>query len=143
MTGAVRKMGVVLLVAALVGSLLFVTATPALTQPIRVRIKLGVSDRTPPKDEKVIFFGRLKSRNKKCIRNSTVLLRRKGAGVVDVDKTDRQGEFFFVVKPRRGRYVAKFRGKTITKPGYGYGYGGEIRRCRKAKSRVIRIRPAR
>jgi hypothetical protein len=58
-----------------------------------------------------------------------------------VDKTDRQGEFFFVIKPRRGRYVASFPGKTITKP--GYGYDGETKRCSAAKSRIIRIQPAR
>jgi hypothetical protein len=147
MTGALRKVGVALLVAAMVGSLLFVSATPALTKPIKVRIKLGVSDRTVRKHQKVVFFGRLKSKKKKCIRNSKVVLKRKGVGVVDRDRTDREGEFRFRIdpQPNRGRYFAKFRGKKIRKPGYGYGYGygGGTRRCGKAKSRIIRIRPAR
>jgi hypothetical protein len=145
MTGALRRVGVVLLVAAMVASLLFVTAEPATTRPVKVRIKFGVSDRTVRKNQKIVFFGRLKSKKKKCIRNSKVLLKRKGVGVVDRDRTDREGEFRFRIdpQPNRGRYFARFRGKKIKKPGYGYGYGGGKRRCGKAKSRVIRIRPAR
>ncbi len=147
MTGALRKVGVALLVAAMVGSLLFVAATPGLTRPIKVRIKFGVSDRTVKKNQEIVFFGRLKSKKKKCIRNSKVFLKRKGVGIVDRDRTDREGEFRFRIDPRpnRGKYRAVFKGKKIRKPGYGYGYGygGGKRRCGKAKSRVIRIRPAR
>jgi hypothetical protein len=55
MTGPLCRVGVVLLVVALVSSLLFVPATPAFTQPIKVRVKFGVSDRTPPKNEKIVF----------------------------------------------------------------------------------------
>jgi hypothetical protein len=146
MTGALRKVGVALLVAAMIGSLVLVAATPALTKPIKVRIKFGVSDRTVKRNQEIVFFGRLKSKKKKCIRFSKVYLKRKGVGVVDVDRTDREGEFRFRIdpQPNRGRYFARFRGKKINKPGYGYGYGygGGKRRCGKATSRVIRIRPA-
>jgi hypothetical protein len=145
MTGALRRVGIVALVAALVGSLLFVGAEPALTKPVKVRIVgFGVSDRTVRPHQKIVFFGRLKSKKKRCIRHSKVYLKRKGTGVVDVDRTDRDGEFRFRIdpQPNHGRYFARFRGKK-GKPGYGYGYGGRKRRCGKATSRIIRIRPAR
>lgn len=79
------------------------------------------------------FRGRVKSRARKCERNRTVVLRRKGDGEVDRTRTNRRGRYSFATPGRRaqrGRYFAVAKRKNTPGP----------RDCRKARSRTVFVR---
>jgi hypothetical protein len=148
MTSAVRRMTAVLIAVAMVAAMVFFTSEPAKTA-IKSKVKLSVSDKTVKPHEKILFFGKVKSRKHKCEKNRKVVLKRKRTGKVKSKKTDGEGEFSFRIdpKPNRGRYYVVAKKKRIKRGGYGgygygYGYDGARRTCRKARSRTIRIRPA-
>jgi hypothetical protein len=144
--GVLRRAIVAVLVVALVGTMLLVSANRGQTRPIRTRVTLHVTDRTVRPHQKIIFFGKVKSRRAKCRRNRVVVLKRKGTGAIKRKRSDREGEFRFRIdpKPNRGRYFVVVKRKRISRPGYGYpyGYGGRRDTCLRARSRTIRIRPA-
>ena len=132
-------------IAALVGSMVLVNVRTASTQPIRTRVSFKVTDKTVKPKQRIRFFGKVKSPRAKCRRGRIVVLRRKGTGRVKQTRSDREGEYRFRInpKPDRGRYFVRVKPKFVN-IGYGYaGYGySERRRCRPAKSKIIRIRPA-
>ena len=144
--GFKRAMGAALVVA-LIASVLLIAAKPARTA-VRTRVSIHVTDRTVRPNQKINFFGKVKSPRRKCERRRTVVLKRKGTGKVKRDVTDREGEYRIRINPRpnRGRYFVVVKPKRIRVAGYGgysgYGYDPRFRRCAKARSRTINISPA-
>jgi hypothetical protein len=144
--GAMRRIIITIVIAALVGSMLLIGADPGTTAPVRTKVGLRVTDKTVGPRQKILFFGKVKSPKGKCRRNRKVALFRKGTGKLKQKKTDGEGEYRFRINPRpdRGRYYVKALKKKFKRGGYGYyGYGGGNRRCRVDKSKVIKIRPRR
>ena len=148
MTGGVRATRWVItavVIAALVGSMVFVSVQTASSQRIRTRVGIKVTDRTVKPKQKIQFFGKVKSPRGKCRRGRVVVLKRKNKGKVRQKRSDREGEYRFRINPKgdRGRYFVKVKPKFANigygTPGYGYT---ERRKCRGTKSRIIRIRPA-
>jgi hypothetical protein len=144
MTLAVKRLIGVFLALALVASMVFITAEPAQTKGIKTKVTFKTTDRTVKPDQKILFFGKVKSKKKKCEKRRKVVLKRRGTGKVDTDRSDGEGEYRFRLNPEPdlGTYFVKVKKKKIRVRGYGYGYGGKKKRkCKKAISRDITIRP--
>jgi hypothetical protein len=145
MTGAVRRVTAVVIAAAMIAAMVFFTSEPAETKAIKTRVTLRVDDKTVRPNEKVLFFGKVKSKKNKCKKNRKVILKRKGTGKIKKKRSDGEGEFSFRHNPNpdRGRFYVVVKKKKIRKGGggYGYGYGGKKRKCKRAVSRTIKIRP--
>ena len=150
MTSAVRRMTAVLIAVAMVAAMVFFTSDPAKTA-IRTRVTLRVDDKTVKPNEKVLFFGKVKSKKGKCKKNRKVVLKRKGTGKIRQKRSDGEGEFSFRHNPEpdHGRFYVVVKKKKFKKGygggggyGYGYGYGAKKKKCKRARSRTIRIRPA-
>jgi hypothetical protein len=143
MTGAVRRMTAVVIAVAMVAAVVFFTSDPAKTA-IKTRVTFHVTDKTVKPNQKVLFFGKVKSKKKKCKRHRKVVLKRKHTGKVKTDKSDREGEYMMKINPEpdHGTYYVVVKKKTIKSGGYGYGYGGGKKKCKRVRSRNIRIRPA-
>jgi hypothetical protein len=152
MTGAVRRLTAVVIAVAMVAAMVFLTSDPAKTA-IRTRVSFNVDDKTVKPNEKVLFFGKVKSKKNKCKKNRKVVLKRKGTGKIRSKRSDGEGEFSFRHNPNpdHGRFYVVVKKKRIKTGGgggggygygYGYGYGAKKKKCKKAVSRTIRIRPA-
>jgi hypothetical protein len=130
-----RTVALSLLVTLLSGVLVVGAATVAVAHFDDSRVSLGVSDRTVRPNQRITFFGRLRNEHRNCRRGELVQLIRRGSGVVETDRTDRQGEFSFRhnPQPNRGRFFARYNGKGR------FGYNNR-HRCGADSSRTIRIR---
>lgn len=86
--------------------------------------------------ERVVVFGRLASAAATCRRRKMIELRERRPGddpVLASDRTDAEGEYRFVLRPRRDVSVyARFAGSFVSS--YGHQH-----RCRGDNSRTIRI----
>jgi hypothetical protein len=86
--------------------------------------------------QRVVVFGRLRSAAAVCPRRKLIQLRERRRGVDPVlarDRTDAEGEYRFVLRPRRNLILyTRFAGSFASS--YGHRH-----RCRADNSRTIRI----
>jgi hypothetical protein len=93
----------------------------------------------PPIDrgDKVVVFGKLKSAQRDCRADETVILFRKKRGPdrrLGTDQTDNEGEYRFKLRPRRSmRVYTRFSGSVQTS--YGHSHT-----CTASRSKTIRLR---
>jgi hypothetical protein len=117
----------------------FVCAGAASAHVIDARTQLTI-DRVPggkvDPGKRVVVFGKLRSSATVCRPRKLIELRERRPGrdpVLDKDRTDAEGEYRFVLRPKRDLVVyARFAG-TLTSS-YGHRH-----RCRGDNSRRIRI----
>lgn len=149
MTVAVKRLIGVFVALALVATMAFLAAEPAQSKGIKTKVTFHVTDRTVKPDQKILFFGKVKSKKHKCEKKRKVVLKRVGTGKVKSDKSDGEGEYKIRINPEpdHGRYYVVVKKKKIKVKGgggygYGYGYGGKkTKKCKKAVSHTIKIRP--
>jgi hypothetical protein len=145
MTVTVRRLTGVVIAAALIAAMVLVTAEPAKTA-INTTVTFKVTDKTVKPNQKVLFFGKVKSKKAKCEKKRKVVLKQVGEGKIDSKKTDAEGEYSFKhdPEPDLSSYFVKVKKKKI-KVGGGYGYYGygekKKKKCKAVESKIIDIRP--
>jgi hypothetical protein len=122
---------------ALIAGMVALTPDTAMAHFDDSRTTIGTPERNLERGDRIVFFGRLNNEHRKCERREIIELVHRGEGVVDTDRTDREGEFVlrngrFQWKQDKGWYFARFRGSGR------FGYN-DRHRCGHDRSRGIRL----
>lgn len=133
--GARRRLLLLLVAAATAGAVVGTAGAHVVDAKTTLTIARVPKGKVEPR-QRVVVFGRLRSQAAICRRGKLIKLRERRRGfdpVLAKDRTDAEGEYRFVLRPRRDLVLyAHFGGSLVSS--YGHRH-----RCRGDNSRIVRI----